>query len=105
MLQVATSEVDAAKQRVSALESDLAAASQNYTNAVAESASASSSASGEITKLRSEVVAAKAAQKDAEASLNAMRVCCHTTDLIFSFAALISLLRRCWVAKIPRQNH
>jgi hypothetical protein len=53
------------------------------TNALAESSSASSSASGEILKLRSELAAAKAARKDAEASLNDTKVRCCSHDQLF----------------------
>lgn len=69
-LQATTSELDAAKRRISELESELSVASQNYTSSVAESAAAASSSSEQVTKLRSELATAQAAQKSSESLLS-----------------------------------
>ena len=102
--QSANSDLDAAKQRISVLESDLSTASQNYTNAIAESASVSSSTSEQITKLRSDLAAAKTAQKSAEASINDLKVRFCLTSLVPSLPHSSLLPRRNWKAKPPKLN-
>ena len=72
--QATTSELDAAKRRISELESELSVASQNYTSSVAESAAAASSSSEQVTKLRSELATAQAAQKSSESLLSDIKV-------------------------------
>jgi hypothetical protein len=73
--QSTTSLFEKAKDRISLLEAELATVSQNHTNAVAESAAAASSSAEQVTKLRSDLAAAKSAQKSAEGSINDLKVC------------------------------
>ncbi len=59
---------------MSVLESELSSASERYSSAVAESAATASSSSEQAANLRSELAAAKAAQRSAEASINDLKV-------------------------------
>jgi len=83
LFQSANRELDDARLRVSALEADLSNSSQSYADAVAESKSASLSASEQLTKLRLDLAAAQAAQKTAEASIKDLQVFSERSNFYF----------------------